>query len=950
MKTIVRALGALLLLTTPLLATAQISERGSLRGMVRDESGAALPGATLTAESDAAPQPLSFISDARGQYRLTDLPPGDYRITAFMQGFSRAVREKVSVRAGLNLSIDFTLRVGAQEESVQVVAETPMIETTKPTQAVNVSGDLQRQLPSSGRTWAEFMDLVPGVVSSEGALAPSFHIHGADFGSTAILIDGAEVGPARQSITGYINLPIEATEDVQIRTGAVDASAPLGQGGVISLVTKGGTNRFQGTLGGIYRAKSWSGNNNPGGTVARESRLQPDVSLGGPIVKDRAWFFTSYRYMKSETGVFRSPQQIANLQGVVPGWEPFDSKAEAHLFFGRATAKVGSRHEAFASYRYDRTPTDSVLANYAEALRQFETGGTSVTARLSSQWGSRMTTRLTAAYNNAVLPFLSPRDDRPQRNIHSSAFLSAGRLTGGGAIAVLDNSASNREQPYSKWVFSLDSSYFAGAHEVSAGLYLQQLHEENVTVYPAGGFAQEDSVLRVAGSPSSGYVPFFRRTFDQTQVTDLLGKTRDAAIYAQDSWRARNNLTLTLGVRVDLVRRTDDLFNVVMQDSTEVGPRLGANWMLGSSGRHSIRAAWSRTHDNVGQNAANAGTSRVGFRDAYDLNLDGTFETVFVTPAATARTRTLEIDAERHQPFADEAIVGYRGQFDGKISIDASLVHRSFKDRSALLEVNGIYEGGVFRGYRDEAVNDVFRLTNNIWNRPLYWAAEFQISKQSDRIQALASYVKSWRRFDGDWQPNDPASFIQPGAFANSRGIGSATVLTTDTTDGNALSGTSQTGNETWRDHTVRLGLGYSGPWGLSLATSYVFQTGPWSGPVVTRIAAADPRFGPATVRLSNGRVVPNPLATTIRFVGTTRGDGQLKLPGYHRLNVRVGRNFSLPEGRRLETAVDLTNLTNDDADLFFQRGANQTYSPVYNTGRARQSPRAAQIYFRLVF
>jgi hypothetical protein len=117
----------------------------------------------------------------------------------------------------------------------------------------------------------------------------------------------------------------------------------------------------------------------------------------------------------------------------------------------------------------------------------------------------------------------------------------------------------------------------------------------------------------------------------------------------------------------------------------------------------------------------------------------------------------------------------------------------------------------------------------------------------------------------------------------------------------------------------------------------------------VTRIAAPDPAFGPPTVRLSNGRVVANPLATTIRFANPTRGEGQFTTNGMHQLNVRVGHDVRFGP-RRLELALDVLNVLNYDADQTFAGGANQTYSPFYKSGGSRQFPRAAQVSARFVF
>jgi hypothetical protein len=204
---------------------------------------------------------------------------------------------------------------------------------------------------------------------------------------------------------------------------------------------------------------------------------------------------------------------------------------------------------------------------------------------------------------------------------------------------------------------------------------------------------------------------------------------------------------------------------------------------------------------------------------------------------------------------------------------------------------------------------------------------------------------------DGTWQPNDPASFIQPGHFANDRCLGSLRGETT-----NSLAGNADTRCSSWSKHAARLGVNWDLPWGLKWATQYTLLTGPWSGPVVTRIAAADPAFGPATVRLSNGRNVSNPLATTVRFAHADRGEGQVQAPTQHLWNMRLGKRFAVG-GPQVEVALDVLNLLNNDADQEFLGGGNQLYSPNYAEapdgtfrGQSRVFPRSLQLSARVTF
>jgi len=180
---------------------------------------------------------------------------------------------------------------------------------------------------------------------------------------------------------------------------------------------------------------------------------------------------------------------------------------------------------------------------------------------------------------------------------------------------------------------------------------------------------------------------------------------------------------------------------------------------------------------------------------------------------------------------------------------------------------------------------------------------------------------------------------------------------TTDKDDTNALSGTADTRSPSWQKHALRVGGAYTGPWGLLFGSNLVFLSGPYGGPIVTRIVAGDPQFGPSTVTLSNGRSVPNPLATTIRFAFPTRGEGQIKAPNLIFWNIRLGRDFKVG-AEHVSVSVDVLNVTNHNADQQFQSGGNQLYNTTNYAiapdgtfrGQTRQAPRSAQLSLRFSF
>jgi hypothetical protein len=419
----------------------------------------------------------------------------------------------------------------------------------------------------------------------------------------------------------------------------------------------------------------------------------------------------------------------------------------------------------------------------------------------------------------------------------------------------------------------------------------------------------------------------------------------------QDSWRPASRLTVSAGLRADYIASRDLLFDIETSSAWNIGPRIGATYGLTDSHRHIVRASWGRVYDIPNASyLGSAGSNRAGSRDEYDLDLNGTFETVFTTPASTAVSTNREIDPDRHQGFIDEWIVGYRVQLPWQSSIDISYIDRAYKDRPALVERNGIYDGGVFHGYRDESFNEIYLVTNNEWNWFVYRGLELTVATRKDGWQLYSTYTLAHQHIDGTWQPNDPASFIQPDAFANDAGLGTVRGNTT-----NSLGG--DTRNWMWQKHQVRTGVTWSAPWDLILSTNLSLQSGTPTGPVTTNITEADPRFGPATLRLSNGRLVSNPLATTLRFAFPDRGTGQLWTPWLNTWNIRVGRSFALSSlglsslrGARLDASIDVFNVTNNGADQQFVSGGNQLNSPSYGLLTNRQLPRSAQAVVRLHF
>ena len=214
----------------------------------------------------------------------------------------------MSVGAGLNLAIDFTLTVGALAESVKVTADNPLLEASGATQAVNVSNEMQRSLPLAGhRHWSEFLRLVPGAVSRDSTVnqAATFYIHGAGIVSFSTLVDGADITSAVNPWQAYSALPDETAADVQIKTNGFDAATPLGMAAASNLVLKSGTNALRGSGTFGYTNKEWIGRNTHGHARIHVADAAGSVDRRTGPPRSSLFFFGAYRYRSGKIGIGR---------------------------------------------------------------------------------------------------------------------------------------------------------------------------------------------------------------------------------------------------------------------------------------------------------------------------------------------------------------------------------------------------------------------------------------------------------------------------------------------------------------------------------------------------------------------------------------------------------------------------------------------------------------------
>ena len=948
-------------------ALGQTTADGTIHGQVTDAGGSALPNVNIVAHSTTVGGTFKALSDPEGNYRLTELPPGtDYTVEAEISGFEKFQRSGLIVRAGLNVTVDVQLKIGSADQTVQVSGEVPLIDTQSAEQAINLSGELLRSVPITGRhDWSDSLQITPGIISasSDAEGGQTYFLRGSENENHATLLDGIDIGSFEQNWpSNTISIANESLGDIQIKTGANDASSPAAMGMVINLASPVGADQYHGSFYYLIGPASFNGNNVANGNAAASASEQPDFSVGGPIKRQRAWFFFSGRYIHRDDGISQTAEQTDYLKQIDPVFNPFPNESRGFVFLGNSSMQLGTRHRLMGIAQYDSRKQDANYQWYTQDIAKNQYGGGAYGLRLISAWTPRLSTRFLISYNNkganSSLGAIGGVGNKPEEDIYLTSAQSAGTIEGQGAsLATLNNLSYVTVNPAQKESLTGDVAYYipkaAGTHELAAGFYLQPHELSKVTTYYAngGGIVQEDAALNNPSDPTKGYTVFHTQSVNGTRsfLSSYIG-ANDYAWYVQDRWHPISRLSITVGLRPDWILGRDAQFKVTTQHSWNWAPRVGGAYVLTSNQRNVVRASWTKITDITNASyLGTAATSTVTTTDTY-YNPDGSiFGTPITTPGSTSSFLGKSFDPHRHQGYVREWLVGYRAQLKGEVTVDVSYIDREYRDRPTEYDTNQIYTttGGqtVWGGIRNPALNNTYFVTNDRWNWFVYQGIEITVSKQTNALQLFSTYTYSPDHLAGTFQPNDPTAIVEPTKFANNAGIGSVRGYVTNDWTGD-------TRNRMWQRNQSRTGVTWNGPWKTRLSTVFTAQSGTPGGPVITTLTALGTpysgQFGPATLKI-DGRTVSNPLATTYRFKYANRGIGQIWCPWLLQWNALAGRTFQITDRQTVEANLNVYNVTNNGAGQQFVNG-NNAASATFGELQNVQLPRSAQIGLRYRF
>ena len=327
MRTLRLLLGAMfVLLCMPLLASAQAG-RGSVSGTITDPGGAVVPDAQVALLNGATGVTLHTITTSAGLYTFISLNPGVYQVTASKAGFASVAQDKVTVSVDQTTEVNIMLRVGTATEKIVVTEGTDLVEPTNSTVGSLIPAEAIDRVPLLYRNVFDLIQLSAGVTPANGSPnssdsvisiqnisvgrpgvdVSSATINGAVVGSVYYMLDGSPIGIAENNSAAIIpamNIPEDGVQEVRVETQNTSASYQSGAAGVISLVSKSGTNRFHGDVFGVFRPDVLSANElfnkqneaslGLSNTPPNFYRYQEGAAIGGPIKKDKIFFFADY--------------------------------------------------------------------------------------------------------------------------------------------------------------------------------------------------------------------------------------------------------------------------------------------------------------------------------------------------------------------------------------------------------------------------------------------------------------------------------------------------------------------------------------------------------------------------------------------------------------------------------------------------------------------------------
>ncbi len=662
-----------LVLTTALPSSAQVT--GSIAGTVKDASGAVLPGATITVTGPSLRREnATAVSAGDGTYRVPLLPPGVYDIKVELGGFKPVVRQNIDVALNQQTTVDLTLGLASVSEAVSVTGTAPVVETSRSDITNRVTTRTIDALPLNGRNFTDLVALVPGARPvPEGQQGANVSIFGERGAATSFLVDGAENNDPLEG-GAALRYTQDSIQEFEVITTGYEAEFGRAQGGIVNVITRSGTNRYDGRAFWFRRDDAMDASNVPNQKVPKLARDQWGATLGGPVKRDRAYFFGSFERLGETRGVNINraaiPAFIASGIATPGGGEDFAIAPETTGTTGlgkgdyvfnaanRLSVTVNGNNQDVSGEISSPVAGTTALPS---AARTQSAEGFATIARLTSVLSERTYLETTAGFTSTSSGTNLNQSQRsePLLILLRSGFMQTGAPFGG-------KTKRDRDRLQISQSLTRAAVNWRGDHQIKAGwdynhVGLTGFNEVTNDVEYSAAFlspnaqAINDELFRRLGFAQSA-ARFFTLSASPDGGLNLDIASNDLALFAQDTWQLTSSVTINAGLRYDY----SSLFG---DDKNNVAPRLGVVWDLGGRHRTIVKANWGLFFDRNVLSAAATVPEKGGTftRSAFDVALprlgadytDSLIDLVITSGFPTATGGRTPAENRAYRGFAD---------------------------------------------------------------------------------------------------------------------------------------------------------------------------------------------------------------------------------------------------------------------------------------------------------
>ena len=741
----------LALVLVPALASAQATQVGQLAGEVKDATGGVLPGATVTLTSVERGFSRIAVTDSSGKFLFAVVPIGKYAVNVKMPSFQTVTITDNLVEAERTTTVPVMLKVAGVEVATTVVGETPIVDAKNQTVETRMRVEEFSKL-AVGRSYQSLLAFTPGVVAAADQNPNS---HGALRSNNIFMFDGVNTTDTTTGTFGT-NLNFEAIQEMVVRTSAVGVEYGRGTGAIVDVITKSGTNRFEGAFKWLLSNDDWNADNTTKNEVTGDSLARTKFNknnnryvgtLGGPIVKDRAWFFFTY-----EDARLTSPAEQTNAD-TARGFQNqnFTEVTKSPWYTFRISSQVAANHNVF--FKFATNPTDGFINDYwgssaeLQALTAQNQSGSQFSGNYNGVLGTKWTVSAMAGRATSTIDVVPYNTTGALDGGAPYVDLLDGRFYNGatfdGNVSRPRNQASGAMEYFTKWM--------GNDHAVKFGVDWQGMKSESHFRFPTNkwfyvtGFNPDTRQLCPGFTEAANCAT--RQFYEEYEDAPSISEGNQTAFFIRDRFQLGPRVSIDGGVRIEKQTGTSDV-GAGTVDTTDISPRLSGSYALTADSKTIVQGSVGRFQDSILQGFSDAFAAvpqQTNFKH-YDWNGSQYVFTFEDRQGASDFKPDLDV-TPRHM---DEVTVGLQHQLNNQLGFGARYIYRTW----------GNFIDDV-RTFNDEGTID--RVVTNLDGERTYKGLEFTFDKRlANNWAATANYT--WSQSRGNHFGDD---FTALGDFVN---------------------------------------------------------------------------------------------------------------------------------------------------------------------------------------